>query len=67
MTKWSIEQGENDIDYKSRVSIKDQALADFLREIHEDQAQAVTHTKETQVLAPIRTSKCPQTMCHSTI
>jgi hypothetical protein len=33
LTKWAIELGEHDITYKPRVSIKGQALADFLVEI----------------------------------
>nr|KAJ0204756.1 hypothetical protein LSAT_V11C500263840 [Lactuca sativa] len=55
MTKWAIDLGEHDIDYKRRFGIKGQDLANFLIEIPEDQAQTVTHMKETQMLAPDRT------------
>lgn len=33
LAKWAIELGEHDISYHPRVSIKGQALADFLLEI----------------------------------
>lgn len=54
MTKSAIELGEHDIDYKPRVSIG-QTLADFRKEILEDQAQTVTHVNEAQLLSPSQT------------
>ena len=48
LAKWAIELGEHDIGYKPRISIKGQALADFLTEMPED--KIVVNTTEVPAL-----------------
>nr|KAJ0221541.1 hypothetical protein LSAT_V11C200074280 [Lactuca sativa] len=44
MTKWAIELGEHDITYKPQITIKGQALADFLTEVPEDSQSSMMIT-----------------------
>ena len=36
MTKWAIELGEHDINYRPRTTIRGQVLADFIAEMLEE-------------------------------
>lgn len=46
LAKWAIELGEHDISYHPRISIKGQALVDFLLEIVGELQQEMTGTTQ---------------------
>jgi hypothetical protein len=46
MTKWAIELGAHDINYRPRMAIKGQVLADFITEVPEEGSSATTESAE---------------------
>ncbi|GJR73238.1 hypothetical protein Tco_0085603 [Tanacetum coccineum] len=52
LQKWSIEMGEYDIHYRSRVSIKGQILANFIVEWPEDDSLAIPMEVEEELPEP---------------
>ncbi|GJZ31904.1 reverse transcriptase domain-containing protein [Tanacetum coccineum] len=52
LQKWSIELGEYDIQYRPRISVKAQVLADFIVERSEDNSPAAPIKVEEELLEP---------------